>query len=491
MYGKVGIRKKENAYLTVYLSLVFGIILSLLLALIEGAAIGAARAQAELAADLGMDSVFAEYHRELLEQYELFFIDSAYGGKSGGTGMVEKHLSGYLDKNMDPDKDVGMFGGITYLKLTNPYLEIREVSYAGDENGAVWKAQAVAYMKAVYGGDIINTVKEHLEIVQKNEMNTRDVASEIKKQKKEFEDALAEKEIIEYGTETSDGNSYQKVSKLVNQLISGAFLKLMMPSGEKMSQAEVDLNAYYSGRARAGTVNSGIGLHEGAPAAEGFADELIYGEYLMKVCGNYRDKKENSLLSYQIEYILYGFGSDTSNLSACLATLFAVRSVGNLIAIYSNSNMKNQAKNVADLLCALIVSPELAPPLQNILLGMWALAESAADVKNLLDGGKVPLIKKDGQWSLSLLGILSGNFEGSGKKKDGLSYQAYLRVFLGLMDQDKKAARSLDIVEMDIRQTQGNAQFRIDQCIDYIKAGFGFSDAAGHDFVFEKKMCYE
>lgn len=163
MYGKVGIRKKENAYLTVYLSLVFGIILSLLLALIEGAAIGAARAQAELAADLGMDSVFAEYHRELLEQYELFFIDSAYGGKSGGTGMVEKHLSGYLDKNMDPDKDVGMFGGITYLKLTNPYLEIREVSYAGDENGAVWKAQAVAYMKAVYGGDIINTVKEKAE----------------------------------------------------------------------------------------------------------------------------------------------------------------------------------------------------------------------------------------------------------------------------------------------------------------------------------------
>ena len=89
------------------------------------------------------------------------------------------------------------------------------------------------------------------------------------------------------------------------------------------------------------------------------------------------------------------------------------------------------------------------------------------------------------------MGILSGNLEGSGKKKDGLSYQAYLRVFLGLMDQDKKAARSLDIVEMDIRQTQGNAQFRIDQCIDYIKAGFGFSDAAGHDFVFEKKMCYE
>lgn len=66
----------EGAYLTIYLSLTFGIVLSLLLALIEGATIGAVRAQAELVADLGMDSIFAEYHRELLNQYELFFIDS-------------------------------------------------------------------------------------------------------------------------------------------------------------------------------------------------------------------------------------------------------------------------------------------------------------------------------------------------------------------------------------------------------------------------------
>ena len=63
---------RYNAYLTVYLSLVFGIILSLLFVFIEGAAIGAVRAQAELVADLGLDSVFAEYNREILNQYDLF-----------------------------------------------------------------------------------------------------------------------------------------------------------------------------------------------------------------------------------------------------------------------------------------------------------------------------------------------------------------------------------------------------------------------------------
>ena len=94
---------RYNAYLTVYLSLIFGIVLSLLFVLIEGAAVGATRAQAELVADLGLDSVFAEYNRELLEQYEVFFVDSSYGGKTGGTGMVEKHLSQYMSYNMDPE----------------------------------------------------------------------------------------------------------------------------------------------------------------------------------------------------------------------------------------------------------------------------------------------------------------------------------------------------------------------------------------------------
>lgn len=49
----------------------------------------------------------------------------------------------------------------------------------------------------------------------------------------------------------------------------------------------------------------------------------------------------------------------------------------------------------------------------------------------------------------------------------------------------------MDIVEMNIRGTQGNEAFRIDQCIDYLFISFGFSDTAGHEFVFSRKMRYE
>ena len=89
-------KKTCQGYLTVYLSLMFAVILSLLLTLIEGAAIGATRLQAELVADLGLDSIFAEYHRELLEQYGVFYIDDSYGNEKGSISRVEQHLSDYM-----------------------------------------------------------------------------------------------------------------------------------------------------------------------------------------------------------------------------------------------------------------------------------------------------------------------------------------------------------------------------------------------------------
>lgn len=484
-------KRTEGAYLTVYLSLVFGIVLSLLLALIEGAAIGAVRAQAEIVADLGLDSVFAEYHRELLNQYEVFFVDASYGSGNGGVGKVEARLKDYMCHNMDPDKDLSLAGASTLLKLDNPYLEIEEASYASDGNGAVWKAQAVNYMKSAYGGDLISTVKGYLDTVNGNALATRDIAAETADQKRAFEETLKGKEIVEYGAESEEGYSYSKVSGMFDSLIGGGILTLVMPEGSSLSGASVNKSQYLSERMKANKVNKGIGLHEGAKAADGVDDELVYGEYLMKMCGNYADVKEEGLLKYQIEYILYGKESDVSNLRACAERLYALRAVSNLIYLSQDGAKRGEAKAAATVICTLLLVPELSETLAAIILGVWALAESAVDVRSLLDGGKAPLLKKSGDWNLGISGIFKGWASARGKNTGGLSYQDYLRIFLMLMDKKDKALRNLDIVEMDIRQTQGNEDFKIDRCIDYMKVSFGFADAQGHDFVFSKKMCYE
>lgn len=71
----------KSGYITVYLSLVTGILLSLLLTVMEGVRMHTIRTQTECVMDMAMDSALAEYHREMLEQYDLFFIDMSYGGR--------------------------------------------------------------------------------------------------------------------------------------------------------------------------------------------------------------------------------------------------------------------------------------------------------------------------------------------------------------------------------------------------------------------------
>lgn len=486
-------RTRYNAYLTVYLSLIFGIVLSLLFVLIEGAAIGAVRAQAELVADLGLDSVYAEYHRELLDQYELFFVDSSYGGINGGVGMVEKHLSDYMSYNMTPDRGLVMPLGHNLLKLENPYLEILEVSCASDDHCMVWKAQAVNYMKAVYGGDIIARVQEQMDTIESKGLAQMDVAGDVKEQKRSLDEALDNNGIEEFGEESDEGYSYQKVSGVFDKVVGGGILSLVLPDGASVSGAVMDTGTYFSARQKSGKINQGVGLHEGIDRPDGIADELIYGEYLLKKCGNYIEPKDSGLLKYQIEYILYGFNSDTGNLRRSVEILFAVQSAANLTSIYMDSGKKAQAEAVAAVISTLLLSPELTDPMAALILGVWALVETVSDVRQLLKGGRVPLIKQSSEWNTGMIDLFTGNIPDSGRNQEttGLSYQDYLRVFLGLMDRDTKAARSLDIVEMDIRQTAGNEHFRIDRCMDYMKVNFGFADAGGHDFVFYKKMCYE
>ncbi len=484
---------RYKAYLTVYLSLIFGIVLSLLFVLIEGAAIGAVRAQAEIVADLGLDSVFAEYNREILDQYELFFIDSSYGSINGGIGMVETHLSDYMSYNMTPDKGLVMAFEHNLLVLRNPYLEISEVSFASDDQCIVWKAQAVNYMKAVYGGNLVSRVQEQLDIIESKGLTDQDAVDQIAVQKQELEEALDKKGIVEFGTESSEGYSYQKVSGMFDQVVGGEILALALPGGKAVSNAVMDSEPYFSARQKAGTINQGIGLHDGMDRPNGIMDELIYGEYLMKKCGNYIEPKDTGLLKYQIEYILYGFNSDAGNLRRSVEVLSALRLAANLTSIYMDSTKQSQAEIAATIICTLLLSPELAEPMTTFILGAWALVETVSDMRQLLKGGRIPLIKESKDWSISMVDLFTGNLSGSNgsKKTTGLSYQDYLRIFLGLMDRDTKAARSLDIVEMDIRQTAGNEHFRIDRCIDYMKVHFGFGDADGHDFVFYKKMCYE
>jgi len=97
----------------------------------------------------------------------------------------------------------------------------------------------------------------------------------------------------------------------------------------------------------------------------------------------------------------------------------------------------------------------------------------------------VPLVKGDTSWNCSLDNLFDLNIKEE-KEQQGLGYEDYLRILMYFTDLEKVTFRFMDLMEMDIRRTEGNEYFRLDGCLDYIetevriRSGFGFEFEVRH-----------
>ena len=94
----------KRGTITVFLSISLTIILSLIGAVIESARYSALRMRTEMIMEMGLMSVFAEYNRELLKNYDLLFIDTSYGTGKPDIAATEDHLKDYMSYNGRPGK---------------------------------------------------------------------------------------------------------------------------------------------------------------------------------------------------------------------------------------------------------------------------------------------------------------------------------------------------------------------------------------------------
>lgn len=90
--------------ISVFLSLVSVLFLSLLCTAEESARMEGCRAKAAAALDMGMFSVMGEFERELLERYDVFFLDGAAGSGSFNQDQLNQALQEYMAYNISPNK---------------------------------------------------------------------------------------------------------------------------------------------------------------------------------------------------------------------------------------------------------------------------------------------------------------------------------------------------------------------------------------------------
>ena len=75
----------KKGSITVFLALILSLILSLVCTSIESVRMAAARTQILSGLDIGLYSLFGQYDRELLEDYDLFFLNAS--GDSGNLNL--------------------------------------------------------------------------------------------------------------------------------------------------------------------------------------------------------------------------------------------------------------------------------------------------------------------------------------------------------------------------------------------------------------------
>ncbi len=466
-----------RAYLTIYLALSMAIMLSLFLTLLEGARMNAIRMKIECTADISMNSVLAEFHRALYEQYDLFYVDTSYGTGSPSLEQTKQHLQQYIEKNyQSSQKD------LTALEAEK--VEISNARYIQDQEGKSLRQQIYAYMTAHPGGEYVGEFLTKIDQFQ----GIKSSESEWREQRIQNEEALAE---TEPPTETDEEGNEREVpienpAETVNSFRQQSVLYQIFGTAQ-LSEAALD----ETDRPPARGLSVGSGWE--AENTHGYpeADALLFDQYVFEKCGNYRNPLEKSCLKYQIEYMIYGNSGDKENLSDMATALLALREAANLTYLFTDAGKVGEADAMAAVLAAVILLPALQPLIKTAILFAWAYLESVQDVKSLFAGGKVPLLKDASTWQTSLAGIFAPGATTHGQGGgNGLGYEEYLRIMLYLQDGNTKNARLLDLMESDIRQTQGNEGFRIDGCIDSLEARIETKSRFGYRYTIEHAVSY-
>lgn len=478
--------KGLGGYLTVYMTLTLTVMISLCLVLIQGVRRHTASFEAECVMDIGLDSVLAEYHRVLLERYGLLMVDTSYGTDYPSYYNTERRLSEYLFHNLSYEDCINLpFLYRDFLGMELEDVQMLKVSLATDHGGRVFQRRAAECMRSRLGLETVDALLEWMEIVEGYGLLKEDVEGQLDRVSAELqqydgtERQIGEEEWIR--VEISDP------TETVRTLRKEGILKWVVEDVNSLSDSVIDPGQYISGRTDRGEVNHG---NYPQKAELDLAENIFLLEYFLEYSGRYGKPLKGSLLQYQVEYLLCGSSGDRENLRRTANLLCGIREAANVIYLLGNAEKRGEAEAVAAVLSGAIVLPELQPLFETALILTWAYLESLHDVKTLLAGGRVELLKTDAGWHYSLANIWSPQADGQVGKGDGLRYEDYLRILLYVQSPDVLAMRFMDLMEMDIRLTPGNSHFRMDGCLDGLEAEAVICSDYGFSFTIKREKWY-
>lgn len=457
----------KKGSITVFFALVLSIVIVLIGMCIESVKIMCARTQIANSADVGMYSLFAQYDSYLLKRYNLFYIDASYGADSLRLSKAYRTVEEYMEPILNQN----------YLDLSIVSGGVTGFVLATDCNGQPFRDQAVAYMRGMPGSQgihfLVNAMLKNVQEIEKGQemrqwMQVENIMEKYEREIAWAGNESAQAELYLQDMEIADrpNIAVENPIDIMREAQKRDILELVISGFAELSNREINIERLVSHR----NLQQGMGALCPATSESEIMDKALFQEYIMYNCGTYAAPSSGNGLRYQVEYILGKSSNDKDNLKKVTEQLMAIREGINMAFLYTDPEKREQSLELARAIADSFLVPPEESVIEEALLLCWAFGESVWDVKTLLDGGRVSLLKTPQNWNLPLQDvprflqeISMEQFVGADQ---GMNYADYLRALLFLELEDSKVMGVMDMIEADIQSQQGRDNFRMDCCLE-------------------------
>ena len=468
----------KRGVITVYLSLVMAVMLSLILVSLESVRVTVLRTASARYADMAAEMVFSGYTRPAAERYGLFVLDA--GASRGKLAAFDT----FLGLNMKEDR-VFSLSGAPEKSTVSETVTLRDHGwkelmdqvercelYTLGEEGLAGAGSFIKNLNTSSAGDAQDAFTGNLSSSGAGADAARSAAeAEGKEEKEEKKEeampdprpgiaALLKRGLLDIVTE---GKQVSSAS------IHTADCSYQISADRADKKIWDFMNYHHAVQTLQEQDNSGL---SGGLLRTGKQDLLlctyIADHFRMFTAGKAADGAH--VLEYEAEYILCGSSEDRVNLENTMTRLFALRTMCNLAYLYTSASKGGMLEEAAAMM-ALSSIPAVGALIKLLLMLCWACAESLVECTALARGEKVPMMKNDATWNLSLqqlITLASGEMSPGAMIRDGksgLSYQQYLFMLLALQSREKKLVRMTQVMEKNIRLTEGSDSFSFANCV--------------------------
>lgn len=446
-------KKRKKASITIFSILIFIVIFSLLFSLVKSTIYTKSMTIVDETCIISAESGFATYSNKLFDKYKIFGISNeslfneitqeVFETNIENTGIKLKDIYTTQEYFLTDNNAEGLYRqGISAIK-TEKIKDLKElitnlVNSKSNENMGAFFEQ----LQNVEGNiENAKDIKKEIENIEENNADIKEIKEEIGKTKTDVDENMLVK------NDVKKKNAFNKIK----EVMKGKLTPIVLENRKISKKAIPDSFKTY-----------GEGYSKGEKSE--LYEDILFREYMLDKMSYFTKPSNNNQIAYEVEYILSKGKKDEDNLEKVMKKILLIRQGVNFLHILKDPKLRMEAKELAYLLFSASLNPLVVKIGEYAILTMWSFAESISDLKNLYADKKVPVIKNEMNWNVSIENFLSGNWNAKKEDKNGLDYKMYLRILLNASNIEEERLRTADVIEIFMNEN-GQKDFKMEKVL--------------------------